>query len=128
MEKLIYLDTHLVVWLYAGQIELLSGKVLGLIEKYDVLISPLVALELQYLVETEKISVAPKKIIESLGDEIGMTVYSKELDKIVEESLKYHWTRDPFDRLITAQAALDHSPLLTKDKSILTHYKHAVWS
>jgi hypothetical protein len=26
------------------------------------------------------------------------------------------WTSDPFDRLITAQASLDHSPLLTKER------------
>jgi PIN domain nuclease of toxin-antitoxin system len=127
MEKLIYLDTHLVVWLYGGQIELVSTTVQRLIEKGDVIISPLVALELQYLFEIEKIIVPPKKIIETLEAEIGLTMHSQELSRIVEESLKYHWTRDPFDRLITAQAALDHSLLATKDKSILTHYKHAIW-
>ena len=37
------------------------------------------------------------------------------------------WTRDPFDRLITAQAALDDSPLLTKDDTIHTYYPEAVW-
>lgn len=128
MEKLIYLDTHVVVWLYAGQVELLSSKVQELIEKQEAVISPLVILELQYLAEIDKITVPPKKIIETLEAEIGLTVHSKELNQIIQESLKYDWTRDPFDRLITAQAALDHSPLVTKDKTILTHYKHAVWS
>ena len=37
------------------------------------------------------------------------------------------WTRDPFDRLITAQAAVDDSPLLTKDDTIHTYYPKAVW-
>jgi PIN domain nuclease of toxin-antitoxin system len=37
------------------------------------------------------------------------------------------WTRDPFDRLITAQAALGESTLLTKDDTIRTNYANAVW-
>jgi len=37
------------------------------------------------------------------------------------------WTRDPFDRVITAQAATDGSSLITKDEIILHHYENAVW-
>ena len=37
------------------------------------------------------------------------------------------WTRDPFDRVITAQSAIDRNRLITKDKIIRDHYEHAVW-
>jgi len=48
----IYLDTHVVVWLYSGELSLLSEKACQLIEENELLISPLVLLELQYLFET----------------------------------------------------------------------------
>ena len=37
------------------------------------------------------------------------------------------WTRDPFDRMIVAQAALREAPLLTKDRVLHEHYDRAVW-
>jgi PIN domain nuclease of toxin-antitoxin system len=36
------------------------------------------------------------------------------------------WTRDPFDRIIAAQAAVDATPLLTRDRIILSNYPHAI--
>ena len=47
----IYLDTHILVWLYGGMVDLLSEKAKTLIESEDLVISPLVELELQYLFE-----------------------------------------------------------------------------
>jgi PIN domain nuclease of toxin-antitoxin system len=38
------------------------------------------------------------------------------------------WTRDPFDRLITAQAAVGSDVLITKDATITANYPRAVWS
>jgi len=32
-----------------------------------------------------------------------------------------------FDRVITAQSAIDRNSLITKDKIIRDHYEHAVW-
>jgi len=37
------------------------------------------------------------------------------------------WTRDAFDRLIVAQAALDRAALVTRDRLILKHYPKALW-
>jgi len=56
----IYLDTHVVVWLFSGQTELLSSRAVESIEKQDLLISPFVSLELQYLFETNRISQQPQ--------------------------------------------------------------------
>jgi PIN domain nuclease of toxin-antitoxin system len=39
----------------------------------------------------------------------------------------FTWTRDPFDRIITAQDMVSHAPLITKDGAILSHYKRAIW-
>jgi PIN domain nuclease of toxin-antitoxin system len=37
------------------------------------------------------------------------------------------WVRDPFDRLIVAQASANDAPLITKDEKIRRHYKRAIW-
>ena len=42
-------------------------------------------------------------------------------------SIQQDWTRDTFDRLIVAQAKTRDASLLTKDRTILEHYPHAVW-
>ncbi len=49
---MIYLDTHIVVWLFAGQIEKLSSRANVLLNENEILISPIIRLELQYLLES----------------------------------------------------------------------------
>jgi len=55
----IYLDSHIVVWLYTGLTQKLSNLAKELINNNEIFISPIVRLELQYLYEigrvTEKI-------------------------------------------------------------------------
>jgi acetylornithine deacetylase/succinyl-diaminopimelate desuccinylase-like protein len=37
------------------------------------------------------------------------------------------WTRDPFDRLIVANAMADGATLITADRVILRHFDQAIW-
>jgi PIN domain nuclease of toxin-antitoxin system len=46
---------------------------------------------------------------------------------VVENALQQKWIRDPFDRLIVAQASTNEAPLVTKDEKIRRHYRRAVW-
>ena len=124
---MIYLDTHLVLWLYAGSLNLISKEVLQALEENEIYISPVVELELQYLREIGKIRKSPSEIIEALHKEINLKVCTKDFHGIIRESLNLHWTRDPFDRIIVAHAALNNNKLLTKDDSIRAHYKQAFW-
>jgi PIN domain nuclease of toxin-antitoxin system len=55
----IYLDTHVVAWLYAGELGRLSQFASERIEAEDVLISPMVVLELTYLHEIERLPELP---------------------------------------------------------------------
>ena len=48
---MIHLDTHVVVWLYAGRTDLLSAAAVEAIEEHSMAISPIVLLELEYLHE-----------------------------------------------------------------------------
>jgi len=44
------------------------------------------------------------------------------------EALPLDWSRDPFDRIIVAQAIANHDAvLLTADAHIRSHYRRAVW-
>jgi PIN domain nuclease of toxin-antitoxin system len=123
----IYVDTHIVVWIFSGRTDLLSHRALEAIENEDLLISPIVSLELQYLFEINRITQQSHTIIKELSRAVGLSLCNQPFDKIVAEANRMHWTRDPFDRIITANASLGKNLLLTKDTSILSHYKWAFW-
>ena len=124
---MIYLDTHVVVWAYAGEISRFPTSVCARIEESDLLISPFVLLELKYLHEIERLTVEPGVIYENLASTIGLTVCDLPLMRIITEALPQTWTRDPFDRIITATATARNAVLLTKDEVILAHYPKAFW-
>ena len=46
---------------------------------------------------------------------------------VAMEALQEKWTRDPFDRLIVANAKAAGAPLVTKDEHIRKHYRRAIW-
>ncbi len=124
---MIYLDTHVIVWLYGGMKEKLSEKAAKLINEEFISISPIVELELQYLHEIGKITETHVKVITMLERDVGLTVITCNLLDLIKEASALTWTRDTFDRLITAQAILDKSNLLTKDQILLDQCDLAVW-
>jgi PIN domain nuclease of toxin-antitoxin system len=124
---MIYLDTHVVVWAYAGEVERFPPAVCNLIENNELVISPFVLLELQYLYEIERLTVSPMVIYENLTNAIGLKTCDLHLLIVINEALTMKWTRDPFDRIITASAASRDTVLLTKDSQILSHYPKAFW-
>ncbi len=127
MASLIYLDTHVVAWLYAGRLDLISRRATGLIEAEDLLVSPMVALELEYLRETKRLAVGGNEIVRTLHAQIGLRVCDLSFPTVIGAALEQRWTRDPFDRLIVGHAAVAAKPLLTKDKIIRRHYRQAAW-
>lgn len=124
---MIYLDTHIVVWLYAGQIEKFSRQVRDLINDNEIYISPIVRLELQYLYEIQRLTVEANAILSDLSSRIGLKVCDKPFNTIISQALVSAWTRDPFDRIIVANADLHHNILISKDRTILKYYSHARW-
>ena len=124
---MLYLDTHVVVWLYAGQVERFTAAGRRLLEAEPLFVSPVVSLELEYLRETKRITVGASPILASLARSIGLTTCECPFADVVTESLRLGWTRDPFDRLIVGQALARDAALLTRDSSILHHYARACW-
>ncbi len=128
MASLIYLDTHVVVWLHEEGGAAVPAASARLIEEtLDVRISPMVRMELQYLYEIDRISEPPLPVLDTLESLLGFYICSAPFPAIIKEAEGQNWTRDPFDRLIVAQAALYNALLITKDEIIHKHYPHAFW-
>ena len=121
-----HLDTHIALWLHDGLVDKLSPEQFSLIEKADLFMSEFVRLELHYLHEIGRISVKPEMIRTHLAAHAEVKVSPYPLNAVMNEAVKMVWTRDPFDRLITANALAEKAVLLTRDTTILTHYRSAV--
>lgn len=125
---MIYLDTHVVLWLYLRRGQGLSDRARRLIEyEPEILVSPMVLLEVDYLHEIGRITLGSAPVFEYLHQQIGLQACKKSFIDVIQTASQLTWTRDPFDRVITAQAAVERNRLITKDSIILEHYEHAVW-
>jgi PIN domain nuclease of toxin-antitoxin system len=118
----VYLDTHAVIFLYTGQVNKLSPRVHALIESEEIRISPMVYLELQYLYEIGRITQGPEKVFTYLEARIDLKLCSMPFPRIAQFAAREAWTRDPFDRMIVAQARLGEHPLISKDENITENY------
>jgi PIN domain nuclease of toxin-antitoxin system len=122
-----YLDTHAVAALYQGDLSLFSSGALRVIDEEDDLrISPMVLLELEYLHEIKRIKVPARRIVDSLAAEIGLKMCDASFADVARKALEERWTRDPFDRLIVAQARLHGARLVTKDRLLRSRYAQAL--
>lgn len=124
---MIYLDTHVVVWFYAGLVEKFSQPIKELINEGELYICPVVRLELQYLYEIERITDDADTIVSDLSRRMGLNICDKDFNTIVSKAMTFSWTRDPFDRLIVANAGLNKDILISKDQNILGNYPNAKW-
>ena len=124
---MIFLDTHVVVWLYLDPANLLPVSVQEKIQEEPVAISPAVALELEFLREIKRLAVRPENLIRHLQKEIGMELVDEGFIRIIQSAKSLRWTRDPFDRLIVGQAVASGLGLITKDRQIRKHFAGAFW-
>jgi len=123
----IYLDTHVVAWLHAGLVDRFDHRLRNLMNREDLYVSPMAILELQYLYETGRVATPTEDVMSDLAERIGLQVCDAPFGEVVAQAVSETWTRDPFDRIIVAQAALRRQPLVSKDQTIRQHYPHAVW-
>ncbi|MEO8026858.1 MAG: PIN domain-containing protein [Bryobacteraceae bacterium] len=123
-----YLDTHVAVWLHDGLIERLTMEATRQIEENELLISPMVLLELQYLLDRKRIGVAPLQMYGYLNATFGIGLCTLPFSVVATEALSVGWTSDPFDRVIVAQASANsESRLITADREIRQQYRRACW-
>jgi PIN domain nuclease of toxin-antitoxin system len=124
---LIFLDTHVAVWLHQGNKDLFPEPVTSIINTEELLISPAVRLELEFLYEINRIAYKSDDIFSDLKRTIGLDTAPVSFNDLISEACRIKWTRDPFDRMITAHASLGRHRLLTKDRKISSYFPDAVW-
>jgi PIN domain nuclease of toxin-antitoxin system len=86
----------------------------------------MVQLELSYLHEIGRLRVGGADIIADLEHRVGLRRSDLPLDAL-DTAAALTWTRDPFDRLIVADALVAGAALVTKDRSIHDHTSIARW-
>jgi PIN domain nuclease of toxin-antitoxin system len=125
--KVVHLDTHVIVWLYEGKVERLGKAARRAIESSNLIASPAAVLELEFLHEIGRLKPAATKVMTVLAADIGLQICDMTFRTVVDRALQEAWGRDPFDRLIVANAKAASAPLATKDDRILDNYARAIW-
>ena len=126
-KTVVYLDTHVTVWLYAGLVDKLTDAAKKAIDESDLFVAQMVRLELQYLFEINRIKVKADTIVKSLSKTIGLKVSDIAFNQIIEEALKISWTRDVFDRLLVAEAKILRHGFVSADRNIQSNFKQTIW-
>src|SRR5581483_2203561 len=123
-----YLDTHLVVFLHAGDVSRISTRARNQIENTDLLISSMVLLELEMLYDKGTIRYPASQILADLTQQVGLSVCQMPFAQVVRNATIIKWTHEPGDLLIVANAmANNYAALVTKDERIRSGYSNAIW-
>ena len=122
-----YLDTHSAVRLAGGR-----GKIgrdaERLIQKAELLASPMLLVEIEYLFEIGRLVSPAKDVLRKLEHELGLRLCDLPFAEVAKAALDEKWTRDAFDRMIVAQAKVNGlAPLISADEEIAKHYPRTVW-
>jgi PIN domain nuclease of toxin-antitoxin system len=113
----ILLDTNAAVWILQRhrRAEPLFRQREGL------RLSPVSLLELQYLVEVGKITLADGACVGDVGNTRWWRLDNASSSPLFHAALDVDWTRDPFDRLLVAHALHRRWRLATGDRHLLAH-------
>ncbi len=114
-------------WLYEGADRRIPSTVRKLLDSEQPLVSPIVELELTYLYEVGRVTEPAIAPLAALRKRIGLTVADVSAAALVRAATELSWTRDPFDRMIAAQAIVADLPLVTADQTILANLPLATW-
>jgi PIN domain nuclease of toxin-antitoxin system len=115
------LDTHFLVWITTGHDRLLEFPWLERYAPFGV--SPVSLLEVQYLAETGRLSVDMVAFRAALARDARFELDEAPLLALIDHALSMSWTRDPFDRLLSAHSSARRRPLVTLDRRILENHR-----
>lgn len=123
-----YLDTNAVLSLVQGRARTIGPDASRLIRRTELLISPMILLELEYLHEIGRIVLSAQDILRKVEHELDLRLCDLPFEEVAKAALDEKWTRDAFDRIIVAQAKVRGlAPLISADELIAEHYPRTVW-
>lgn len=116
------------MWLAANKLSRFSPKVRRVLDRDELLFSPMVFMELEFLFELKRNKVSARDIQRKVEFELGLRLCTLPIDQVATAALDEKWTRDPFDRLIVANAKANGlAPLISADVHIAQHYPRVLW-
>lgn len=131
-----YLDTNILAFLLLEQEDELSGYVMSCVSDYsNTLFTSVVCVqELIHLCQIGKLSAGKKKDspnptnIVSWIEDMGIGIVSVNLQhlRMLSALPLFNDHRDPNDRLIIAQAIVDHAPLISSDHKFKMYELHGL--
>lgn len=124
---MIYLDTHVLLWLDARKESLFPQRVRKMLETEELLISPAVYLEMEFLYEAGRITEHAETVYDSLSARIPLRFCGLPFENVARKAALLRWTRDPFDRMIVASALCSDAVLISKDREIMVNYHKTTW-
>jgi PIN domain nuclease of toxin-antitoxin system len=124
------LDTHAFIW-WATEPEKLSPKAQGLIAdpSNSLLLSVVAVWEMQIKSQLGKLqlNLPLRELVEAQQRVNGLWVLAIELEHVLAlDSLPAHH-KDPFDRLLIAQAVVEDAALVSKDNAFVSYAVKLVW-
>ena len=122
-----FLDTHAAVLLWEHKSATFGRKSRALLDTARLHVSPIVALELQYLYDIKRLCPTPEALLADLSRESGVELAHDDIADVVTHAATLTWTRDPFDRLLVGHALLRQLPFITRDRVILANLPSVVW-
>jgi PIN domain nuclease of toxin-antitoxin system len=121
------LDTHLVLWWMEGEVSKISERALATLgsEGMEPVVSAVTVWEVAIKRSLGKVKARAGMLneIERAGVEL-LPVTARHADLVA--SLPLHH-RDPFDRLLVAQATVEGLPLITNDESLRRYDVEVIW-
>ena len=123
----VHLDTHVALWLAAGDKRRLR-PIASRLARGLLFVSPIVVVEMELLRAIGRIRGRVSDVLEVLTVDHGVSEAGGEAREIGHHARLLGWTRDPFDRLIVAHALASRATLLTADETILEHCARAQWA
>ena len=121
MAAVILLDTHVLVWLYAGQLARTPAPVQRRLNREQLALSPFVQAELEYLREVGRVRRPAEVVTDELRARLELVVADVPAASVCTTALGMTWTRDPFDRPLAAHATVAGLPLVTRDPTLRRH-------
>lgn len=124
-----YLDTNVLFWFAEGELERISSAAQQFVtQAAELLISPIVVLELEYLYEIGRSQLSGRTVALKAKHELGVEVCALSFTAVTQTALDESWTRDPFDRLIVSHAKANGlAPLVSADRKIARNYPRTIW-
>jgi PIN domain nuclease of toxin-antitoxin system len=128
LPNIAYLDTNVVLWIVQSKLERFSDNVLDVLNNAALLLSPMVLIELEYLYEIGRSRISSREVQIKIEYELGTRVCDLPFPAVANVMIGEKWTRDPFDRMIVAQAkANGFAHLVSADQEIAKHYLRTIW-